>query len=154
MTAPVWSESSLCAQWVAEDPIFLHADSEDWSDRVDAKADLSLRWTHMPFYCFGHEVAQICFSALTEYLQDMIDLLTRSHSQKRWSGWWLSLIPSVGLPSPKTPYSCLSQHAGARTLFHSPVLTWTKKENPCLGWLTGRYLRSSTEQITGQKLQL
>ena len=29
---PVWSESSLCAQWVANDPSFLHADSEDWSD--------------------------------------------------------------------------------------------------------------------------
>ena len=26
---PVWSESSVCAQWVAEDPILLHADSED-----------------------------------------------------------------------------------------------------------------------------
>ena len=26
---PVWSESSLCAQWVATDPSFLHADSED-----------------------------------------------------------------------------------------------------------------------------
>ena len=28
---PVWSESSLCAQWVAKTPSFLHADSEDWS---------------------------------------------------------------------------------------------------------------------------
>ena len=26
---PVWSESSLCAQWVAKDPSFLHADSKD-----------------------------------------------------------------------------------------------------------------------------
>ena len=26
---PVWSESSQWAQWVAEDPMFLHADSED-----------------------------------------------------------------------------------------------------------------------------
>ena len=26
---PVWSESSLCAQWVAKDPSFLQADSED-----------------------------------------------------------------------------------------------------------------------------
>ena len=26
---PDWSESSLCAQWVAKDPMFLHADSED-----------------------------------------------------------------------------------------------------------------------------
>ena len=29
---PVLSESSPCAQWVAKDPSFLHADSEDWSD--------------------------------------------------------------------------------------------------------------------------
>ena len=26
---PVWSESSLCTQWVAKDPSFLYADSED-----------------------------------------------------------------------------------------------------------------------------
>ena len=26
---PVWSESSLCAHWVAKDPMFLHANSED-----------------------------------------------------------------------------------------------------------------------------
>ena len=26
---PVWSESSLCTQWVAKDPSFLHADSEN-----------------------------------------------------------------------------------------------------------------------------
>ena len=26
---PVWSESSLYAQWVAKDPSFLHSDSED-----------------------------------------------------------------------------------------------------------------------------
>ena len=25
----VWSESSQCTQWVAKDPSFLHADSED-----------------------------------------------------------------------------------------------------------------------------
>ena len=28
-TCLIWSESSQCAQWVAEDPMFLHADSED-----------------------------------------------------------------------------------------------------------------------------
>ena len=31
---PAWSESSLCAQWVAKDASFLHADSEDWSGRM------------------------------------------------------------------------------------------------------------------------
>ena len=44
--SPVWSESSLCAQWVAKDLSFLHADSEDWSDWVDAQAELCLRWAH------------------------------------------------------------------------------------------------------------
>ena len=48
---PVCSESSLCAQSVAKDPWFLHADSED-SDQpghppsLDAQADLSLRCVH------------------------------------------------------------------------------------------------------------
>ena len=32
---PVWSESSLCARWVAKDPSFLHTDSED-SDQTEA----------------------------------------------------------------------------------------------------------------------
>ena len=41
------SESSLCAQWVAKDPSFLHADSEDWSDWADAQADLNLHWAHV-----------------------------------------------------------------------------------------------------------
>ena len=46
---PVWSESLLCAQWVAKDQSFLHA---DW-------ADLSLRWAHMTFCWFCHEAAQL-----------------------------------------------------------------------------------------------
>ena len=52
---PDWSESSLCHQWVAKDPSFLHADSEDWSDWVDAQDDLSLRWVHRSFCWFCHQ---------------------------------------------------------------------------------------------------
>ena len=55
----VWSEPSLCAQWVAKDPSFLHADIEDWSDWVDGQADLSLRWWHMPVCWFCHEAANL-----------------------------------------------------------------------------------------------
>ena len=62
----VWSESSLCAQWVAKDARFLHADSEDWSDWADAQADLSLRWAHMPFCWFCHVAAQITMSILIQ----------------------------------------------------------------------------------------
>ena len=52
-------QSSLCTQWVAKDPSFLHTDSEDWADWVDAQADLSLPWAHMPFCWFCHGLAQI-----------------------------------------------------------------------------------------------
>ena len=48
----VWSESSLCTQWVAKDPSFLHADSKDWSDWAEAQADLNLRWAHSHFVGF------------------------------------------------------------------------------------------------------
>ena len=47
------SESSLCAQWVAKNPTFLHADSED----SHGQADLSLHWAHMPLCWFCHEAA-------------------------------------------------------------------------------------------------
>ena len=49
---PVWSESLLCAQWVAKDPSFLHADSKDWSDWADAQTDLSPRWVHISLVGF------------------------------------------------------------------------------------------------------
>ena len=43
-------QSSLCAQWVAKDLGFLHADSEkDWAN---AQADRSLRWAHSHFVGF------------------------------------------------------------------------------------------------------
>ena len=49
---PVWSESTLCTQWVAKDLNFLHADSEDWSDTADVQADQSLRWAQGHFVGF------------------------------------------------------------------------------------------------------
>ena len=57
----VWSESSLCAQLVANDPSFLHADSDD----SDQTADLSLRWAQMSFGWFCHEAAKM--SLWTQY---------------------------------------------------------------------------------------
>ena len=67
----VWSESSLCAQWVAKNPCFLRADSEDWSDWADAQADLSLRWAHMPLSWFCHEAAQMLVHMASVYDEEM-----------------------------------------------------------------------------------
>ena len=46
---------ATCAQWVARDPMSLHADSEDWSDW----ADLSLCWAHSSFCWFFRSVAHM-----------------------------------------------------------------------------------------------
>ena len=81
-----WSESSLCAQWVAKDPSILHADSEDWSDWANARADLSLCWAHMPFCWFCHEAAHInlCYEIVAckaERVQCKVAIVTLTVSQ-------------------------------------------------------------------------
>ena len=48
---PAKTQSSLCAQWVAEDPSFLHADSED-SDQTGRMPRLIFRWAHGRFVGF------------------------------------------------------------------------------------------------------
>ena len=77
---PVWSESSLCAQWVAENPMFLHADSED-ADQT--RPDLSLRWAHSHFVglsCRGSDTHLICSTVLysAKEKQDVTNLLRGS----------------------------------------------------------------------------
>ena len=49
---PVWSESSLCAQWVAKDPTFLHADSEDSDQTGRMPRLICLHWAHTHFVGF------------------------------------------------------------------------------------------------------
>ena len=89
---PVWSESSLCAQWVAKDPSFLHADSELWSDWVDAQADLSLCWAHMPFFWFCYKAAQMFSSSIL--LLSIRDFLSSEHwfCYRIWH-WEKSCLP-------------------------------------------------------------
>ena len=61
---PVWSESLLCAQWVAKDPSFLRADSEERMPR--------LVWVFAERICrfvgFCHEAARICLVYVCHYL--------------------------------------------------------------------------------------
>ena len=55
---PVWSESSLCTQWIAKGPSVSPCGQRRlWSDWSDAQADLSLHWAHMAYCWFCHEVA-------------------------------------------------------------------------------------------------
>ena len=59
---PAWSEPPLCAICVAKDPKFHHAESEDWTDWVDAKADLSIRWAHTSFWRLCQAKGHVYFS--------------------------------------------------------------------------------------------
>ena len=67
---PVWSESSLCTQWIAKDPRFLHADSEDsdqtwqmprliwvFAGRTVTLLILSCRGPHLT--CFNFPVVKV-----------------------------------------------------------------------------------------------
>ena len=54
---PVWLES-LLSTWRKLWSLATHwAHSKDWSDPADAKADLRLRWEHMPFWMFCYALA-------------------------------------------------------------------------------------------------
>ena len=57
---PVWSESSMCALWVAKDYTILHANSKD----SDAQVDLSLRWPHIPFSWFCLDATHLSFTCM------------------------------------------------------------------------------------------
>ena len=84
---PVWSESSLCAQWVAKDPSFFHADSED-SDQTG----WSLRWTHMSFCWFCHEVAHILLFVISSSCYSMHDVYNCWHILTS-SEFFLGILP-------------------------------------------------------------
>ena len=124
---PVWSESLLSAWRNIGSSVTHWAHCKDWSDWVDAQADLSLRWVHRPFSwfvmrrlkCQKHEAKpttnnlqtceQIEFS--TKFSFFSYNYSTRSDSlAAMWMSWQLShklksrkwhwrLVPLPGLTS-------------------------------------------------------
>ena len=81
---PVWSESSLCAQLVAKDPSFLHADSED-SDQTGRM--------HMLFCWFWCEAAQLLY---------LLQLLVQM-----WTLQWIKTVKICFLFRSKSNIKCL-----------------------------------------------
>ena len=67
---PIWSESLLCAQWVAKDPSFLHADSED-SDQTG--------WMPRLIWVFaGHTLILLVLSCRGSYVH--FKFISRIHT--------------------------------------------------------------------------
>ena len=57
---PVWSESALCAYWVAKDPSFFHGDSED--------SDQTARMPRMIWVFAGRTVTLLVLSCQADIL--------------------------------------------------------------------------------------
>ena len=79
-----WSESSLCAQWVAKDPNFLHADSED-SDQTGRMPRLVRVFTGRTCHFVGFVMRRlISFNKKKENVSKLIhDVLT--YRDKIWN---------------------------------------------------------------------
>ena len=93
----VWSVSSLCAQCVAKDPRFLHADSEDWSDWLDAQADLHLRWapTHFVGFVMSRLICQQHLLTFKSSLRRILLSIEKLFSRlDLCTGWRIWLKPS------------------------------------------------------------
>ena len=58
---PVWAESSLCAQWVAKDPSFLHADSKD-PDQTSEDSDQTGRMSRLIWVFAGRKLILLVLS--------------------------------------------------------------------------------------------
>ena len=92
---PVWSESSLCTQWVAKDPSFLHADSKDsdqtgrmiwvFAGRICHFIGFVKRWLNCNFYTYPLGKLQEKFNNLHVEWKTFKDfqrwLVTRETSQ-------------------------------------------------------------------------
>ena len=66
---PVWSESSLCTQWVAKGPSFLHADSKD-SDRIGRMPSLIRVFAgRTGHFVVCHEAAHMAIYVLSTIFQ-------------------------------------------------------------------------------------
>ena len=91
---PVWSESSLCAQWVAKDPRFLHADSKD-SDQTGRMPRLIWVFAGSTCYFVSFVMRQLgCILArngrfLLQVNYDLVIFLSISRATSPWSdGTW------------------------------------------------------------------
>ena len=88
--SPVWSESSLCAQWIAKDLTLLHMDIEDWSDWAVVQADLSdlsLCWVHRSFFWVCH----VFLCVRTDKFSWLFNLITKSPEIDQNSVRWRTI---------------------------------------------------------------
>ena len=128
---PVWSESSLSA-WIKLGSLATQwAHSEDWSDWMDAQANLSLRWADRSYYWFCHALAdKLSMCAL--WVANGKKLSTWGQ-RRLWSHWVHAQIECTG----RSVHLCLCWphksfepvHDKTNKVTVSPTKTWISLGN-------------------------
>ena len=77
---PVWSESSLCAQSVAKDPRFLHADSED--------SDQTGRMPRLIWVLAGRTLTLLALSCRGSYASETERMWIKLFEQDTYKNVW------------------------------------------------------------------
>ena len=118
---PVWLESSLCAQWVAKDPIFLHADRED-SDQTGRMprliySDQTGRMPRLIWVFAGRTVILLVLSC---------DGSNESCHELKFP-WWFSVSDPSNAHAPLTP-----------SRVNSPV-PWRSSKYHAFQWFTSGF---------------
>ena len=114
---PVWSESSLCTQWVGTDTSFLHADSED-SDQTGRKP--TLIWVFA-----GRTLTLSVLSYFNESLLFYLQFLVKN------------LQLSCRLPKSTLLSARMSSWSALPSVIHN---LWSLGKNMVAKWITGKLL--------------
>ena len=80
---PIWSESSLCTQWVAKDLSFLHADSED-SDQPERMLRLIWVFAGRTCYFIGFVLRQHMFWWKNKKISVFLGVLKKMPYREMW----------------------------------------------------------------------
>ena len=90
---PVWSESSLCIQWVSKDPGFLHADSED-SDQTG----------RMHSHIVGFVMLRLMYIATFPYVPCLGTIFPNSKAPPPFPKYWNGILDVTQNPTTSYMY--------------------------------------------------
>ena len=158
---PGWSESSLCAQWVAKNQSFLHADSEDsdQTGRIPGWSDSSL--SAHSFCWFRHAAAHISkthflFKNIKSLMYMTLNSDRNPQMEKNKESYWFFLsskwpcYPCTSpwpsgraghveplVPNSQTPvphFLCRTAHQSIKTrqIYHLSRLTTKQQSGMCV----------------------
>ena len=101
---PVWSESSLCAQWVAKDPSFLHADSED-SDQTGRMPRLIWVFAGRICHFAGFVMTRLIYYKTHVYTNINSNLVSAACCRLAASRFWIIISTIITL---KAGHHCMN----------------------------------------------